>query len=441
VMLETIREYGLECLVASGEREKVRSTHAAYFLALAEEAEMRMGGSQEASWLKRLDREHDNLWTAMQWSLEQTGSGREMALRLGVALRPFWNSRGYYSEGRNFLERALVSSDGLEASIRARALYAAARLNQVQGHFDRAEALCEESLALYRELGDTVGIALALHLQADIAWGRGNLALARSEAEESLALFRELGDRGEVAYLLLHLAGLAIDRGEYATAHSMLEECLAIDREMEDASSIAEVLFNLARVCYLSQGDLATVHSLLEESFALYRELGDRESIAYCLNLSGLLTLDQGDTTSARSLVEQAVALFKEMRQQHGTTVTLYSLAKVVAAQGDNEAARALHEESIAVARKAGDRVNIAFGLEGLGTAVAAQGKHVWAARLLGAAEALRQAIGAPLPPVERPSYESAVATTRDHLGEQAFIAAWNEGRKMTLEQVLAAGG
>jgi len=447
VMLETIRDYGLERLTENGEMEATRQAHAACYLALAEQAEPEFAGPRQAMWLERLEREHENLRAVMQWSLEQAegdrgdSRSRGMALRLGGTLWQFWYMRSYFSEGRDFLERALTRSDGVAASVRAKALYAATRLNEVQGYLDRAEALCEESLALYQELGDTAGIAYSLHLLADIAWGRGNLAMARSQAEESLILFRELGDKGSVAYVLLHLGSLAIDQGEYAKARTLLEESLAIHRELGDTSSIADSLFNLARLCYLSGGDLTQAHTLLEESFAPYRELGDKESIAYCLYLSGLLAISEGDTASARSLSEQAVALFKEMRQQHGTIVSLYALAQVATAQGDYTSSQALYQEGIAVARKAGDRRNTAFGLEGLASAVAALGQCAWAARLWGAAEALRETTGAPIPPVERPAYESSVAAARAQLGEKPFAAAWAEGRLMTPEQALVTPG
>ncbi len=447
VMLETIRDYGLERLTENGEMEVTRQAHAEYYLALAEEAEPEFVGPLQAMWSKRLEREHENLRVVMQWSLEQAegdrgdSRSRGMALRLGGTLWQFWYMRSYFSEGRDFLERALTRSYGVAASVRAKALYAATRLNECLGYLDRAEALCEESLALYRELGDTAGIAYSLHLLADVAWGRGNLAMARSQAEESLTLFRALGDKGSVAYVLLHLGSLAIDQGEYAKARTLLEESLAIHRELGDTSSIADSLFNLARLCYLSGGDLTQAHTLLEESFAPYRELGDKESIAYCLYLSGLLALSEGDTASARSLSEQAVALFKEMRQQHGTIVSLYALAQVATAQGDYTSSQVLYQEGITVARKAGDRRNIASGLEGLAFAVAASGQCAWAARLWGAAEALREAIGAPIPPVERPAYESSVAAARAQLGEKPFAAAWDEGRLMTPEQALVTPG
>ena len=169
--------------------------------------------------------------------------------------------------------------------------------------------------------------------------------------------------------------------------------------------------------------------------------MGDKESIAYYLQLGGLLALGEGETALAHSRVEQAVALFKEMRHQYGMTVSLYALAQVVAAGGDDARSQSLYEEGIAVARKTGNRQTVAFGLEGLARVVAVQGELSWAARLWGAAETLRETIGAPIPPVERPAYESSVTAARAQLGEKPFATAWAEGRTMTPEQVLAAQG
>src|SRR5207248_11529845 len=173
MMLETIREYALECLTTSGEMQATRHAHAAYYLALAEKAEPALFGAQQAMWLERLEQEHDNLRAALAWLLEQAEGmedeqsardAREMALRLGGALRRFWMIHGHYSEGRNFLERALAGSEGVVTSVRVKALNAAATLVNIQGDTARAGVLAQESLVLSRELGDTPGIAFSLYL-------------------------------------------------------------------------------------------------------------------------------------------------------------------------------------------------------------------------------------------------------------------------------------
>ncbi len=156
VMLETIREYGLECLTASGEREATWQAHAEYYLALAERAEPELRGIQQALWLERLEREHENLRAALECFLEQAGmgKGKELALRLCVALAFFWRMGGYLREGRTGFSRALASSEEVASSLRARGLFYAGALAHYQDSNEQAEVLCGESLALYRELGD-----------------------------------------------------------------------------------------------------------------------------------------------------------------------------------------------------------------------------------------------------------------------------------------------
>jgi predicted ATPase/class 3 adenylate cyclase/DNA-binding CsgD family transcriptional regulator len=444
-MLETIRAYGLERLGVLGELEAVREADAAYFLRRAEEAVQGMAGPQQADLLEHLEQEHDNLRAALQWFLDQAeegqAEGKARALRLGGALYAFWFVRAHFSEGLDFLERALACTGDVAAPVQARALYVAAQLHDTLGARDRAEALCKESLALFQELGDTSGVASCLHLLADIAWGRWNLEVARALAEESLMLVREVGDKRSVAYLLYHLGGLAVEQGEYARGRDLLTESLTINRELGDTRMIAVALIKLALSYRLSEGDLGQAHTLLDESLALSREVGDQLSIATCLQLSGMLALDAGDAASARLLNEQALALFQEMKQQDGIALSLCALAAAATAEGDYARAQSLYAECLGVTRVsgAGDRWTIGPGLEGLAAVVAAQGSYAWAAHLWGAAEALREALGVPLPLVERASYARAVAAARAQLGERAFAAAWAKGRTMSPEQALAA--
>ena len=446
VVLETIREYGLEALAESQELERTRRAHAGYYLNLAEQAEPELGGPRQAAWLERLEREHDNLRAVLRWSLEQgeaskDGQYMELALRLGGALRRFWIVHGHISEGRNILEQALAASEAVRASVRAKALLAAAHLAAVQGDYERTEALCQESLHLYRELGDQSGIARSVYLLGEAAWTTGNMATARSLIEETLALRREMDDREHLAYSLYSLALLESSQGEYARARTLFEESSSINSELGNKRGIAISLMELASTLFVSQGDPAMVRSLLEEALALFKEVGDKEGLAASLCLSGQIALSQGDTVTAHRLAGESQVLYREMAHRHGTASSLALLARVALFQGDDTAARSLYEESLALAREVGHKELIASGLEGVANVVAAQGEPAWAAQLWGAAESLRIATGMPLPPVERASYEQAVAAARDHLGERLFAASWAEGRSMTPEQALAEHG
>jgi predicted ATPase/DNA-binding CsgD family transcriptional regulator len=446
LMLATIREYGLETLASAGEMESTQQAHAGYYLALAEDAELELGGPQQGAWLERLEQEHDNLRAVLQWSLEQAGEKeagqrRETALRLGGALYRFWWTLGHWSEGRTFLERALTASEGVAPSVRAKALNAAATLTFIQSNFERTEALSSESLVLYRELGDQRGIALSLYHLGNVAWVRSDIAKARSLLEEALALFKEVDDKEYAAYSFFSLGLLANSQGQYARACALYEEGLALFREIQHKRGIAHTLSQLAQALFVSQGDQARVRSLLDECLALSREIGFKEGIAASVLYLGQLALSQGDGATARSLAEESVVLYKEMGHRYGTAESLAVLGKVLAAQGDYEAARTLYEESLAISGESGEKWVIAASLVGLGEVVAAQQKLAWAAQLWGAADAVRDAIGLPIVPVELADYERSLSAARVHLGERAFAAAWAQGRAMTPEQAVAAQG
>jgi predicted ATPase/serine/threonine protein kinase/DNA-binding CsgD family transcriptional regulator len=445
VMLETIREYGLEALAASGEMEATRQAHAVYYFTLAEKAELEFWGPQQAERLDRLEREHDNLRTALNCLLErgEATESIEMALRLGGALWHFWRVRNHIREGWTFLERALARSEGVVGSVRAKALCAAGNLAGWLSDPDRGEVLCQESLVLFREVGDMAGVRVAvLHLGLS-ALQRKDLAVARSRFEESLATFKEAGDKGGMAWSLSFLSEVDLYQGEYTRGRSRAEASLALYKELGDKSGIVQSLHVIAGG-YLNEGDAAKAHPLLEESLALNKEVGDQSVEGLVLGALGRVAFHQGNMALARALLEESLTNFQTedtIDDLDHKAWTLSSLAKVIAFEGDSTTARALYEQCLAIARKVPWKLYTSIYLEGLASVVAAQGELLWAARLWGTAEALREALSTPLPPVYRAEYERSVATSRTQLGEQAFASAWAEGRTMTPEQAFAARG
>jgi len=219
----------------------------------------------------------------------------------------------------------------------------------------------------------------------------------------------------------------------------LFEESLALAREIGRPHVIGWSLYRLAEARFLAQADSPTIHSLLEEGLPLFRAVGEKSGMICSLYLSGRIALSQGDALRAHSLAEQGLALSREVGERRSTGQLLSLLGAVAAHQGDLATAHALYQESLALARGAGRELAIASGLQGLAGVVAAQGESTWAARLWGLASAMREATGAPIPPVERADYERALASAQAQLGEKTFAAAWEEGRTMTLEQALAS--
>lgn len=464
-MLETIREYGLEALTAHGEIENIQLAHAYYYLNLVEEAEPHFGGPEEFLWLERLARELDNLRAAQKCLLER-GEG-EKVLRLSGALWRFWETRNRYtelrvnltysatmikskwqsretrhhfSEDRAFLERALVESEGEATGTRAKALVPAAFFAYWEADLDLAQERGKESLALYRQLGDQPGMASALELLGTVAWVRNDFAPVRALLEESAALYTKSGDRQRALRSLRVLAIMMSLQGDYSSARVLFEEIVAANRKLGSKRDLAHALLRLIWVLIL-QGDVMAARPILEECLALFEQVEDRQGVAIGLEYSSHLAFYEGYLDTARSLIEKSLALYREMGDTGNALEALPYLARITAFQGDLAAAGSLHRESLATAREIHDQRISAFALEGLAGVVAARGEFCRAARLWGAAEALRDAMGTPLPLVDRPIYERSVAAARASLGEKAFAAAWAEGRTMTPEQALAAPG
>jgi predicted ATPase/serine/threonine protein kinase len=441
-MLETLREYGLEALASGGEVQATGQAHAVYYLALAEQAEPALEGPQQTIWFERLEREHDNLRAALSWFLEQgsDGQSRELVLRLSGALPQFWAIRGYVSEGRHWLERALDESRGVRSSLRAKVFKGAGVLATSQDDFEQAEVRCGEGLALYRELGDRRGSATCLSMLGYVALMRSNYLAVHSLEEEALALCREVGDTAGSVLALQHLASVLCFQGEYGRAQALVEESLVLSREGGDVHGYAGSLMLLGMVL-LFQGDLARAHAQLEECLAISREVGYKRNIGLSLHLLGLVANLQGDVTTARSLEEESLVLFKEVGERGSIARVSGSLGFILFSQGDYAAARTLMEESLEIFRELDFKWDIAGCLEELAVVVAAQGESVRAVWFLSAAQALREAIGTPLPSVSQGMHQFTMASTRTQLGEQAFAAAWAKGRTIPLEQALAAQG
>jgi predicted ATPase/class 3 adenylate cyclase/Tfp pilus assembly protein PilF len=395
-MLETIREYARERLLAAGEVEVMRERHRGYFLTLAEETDSKLKGAEQARWLRRLEEEHDNMRSALESSLLEAEPGA--GLRLCGALQRFWFTRGHLSEGREWCARVLNNSDrDARTPERAKALNGAGALAFFQGDFSAARARYEESLAIRRELGDRSGIAGSLNNLGSVDQNLGDFGSARALYEESLAICRELGDRW----------------GVYAA------------------------LNNLGATSY-GEGDFPAARARFEESLTIVRELGDRSGIAGALGNLGAVTQQQGDFASARALYEECLTIAREVGDPIGTAKSLQCLGSVASDEGDFAAARPFHEESLAIMRELGDRGGIADNMEGMAAVVAALGTFPRAARIWGAAERLRGEIGSPLSPNERRRYDRAVAAARAAFGDSAsFDRAWQEGCALALEQAI----
>ena len=444
LMLQTLREYGLELLAETGELHPTQEAHAHFFLRLSEQAEPELQGPNQAAWVERLEQEHDNLRAALEWSLEdaangQAADGSDVALRLSIALWPFWSMRGNYSEARTFLERAIARSEEASVPLQVKILRAGASVALQQGDHDRTEVLARRSLNLYQELGDTRGIASSLGVLVDLAVRRGEITKAIALAEERVRLMRQVGEPGTIADALSSLAQMLNRSGDMARVDSLFEEARMLYQRAGNELGVASTLLNSATGLYwFSEGDAATIQVIrqrLQEGQSIVSKLGARYWIAYCAWLGSLIALTEGDLAQAESLAQESLALMREIGIPWFVAFALYVLGRVETQRHDLPAAVSWYQQSLALTLELGDRYITPYNLLGLADVLAAQGEPTRAAELWGAAEALLEAGGFPVPALDRATYEQAVAAVRGQLGEQAFAAAWAEGRTMTPQQ------
>jgi predicted ATPase/DNA-binding CsgD family transcriptional regulator len=397
--LETIREYALEQLERSGEAAPAWQRHATWFASVAQEADVKLRGRDQITWLSRLEAEHDNLRAAMAWALAQGDA--DLALKLTGGLHWFWFQHGHWAEGRHWLERALALPGAAAPSPeRARSLAGAGLLSFTLSDYATAHAWLEESIAVSREAEDDRGLAYAMLCLAWPTLVQGDYTGVRTLASESLSLFRELDDRWGIVAASCSL-GIA-------------------EMDLESESTWARLL--------------------IEESLAEAEYLGDAWSIARAANCLGELARGKGDYSRATALYEKALALFRELGHSKHVPLVLHNLGQVAALWGDARRGTACFAEGLALMQDLGDRRGQGLCLAGLATMAALHREPERAARLFGASDALLTVAGVVMESVDHAASEHQRAATRAQLGESAFAAAWEAGAALSGSQAIAEG-
>lgn len=393
-LLETVRQYAREKLRDSGDEGLIRARHLDYYLALAENAESKLDGAEQGTWLQRLEREHSNLRSALERCV--VDRRYEEGLRMCGALQRYWATRGHFSEGRDWCERILgMPGAEMPTPQRASALQAAGLLAYYQSDYGAAQRHLEESLSIRKQLGDRPGVCASLNYLGNVAIERGDYDSARTTHEASLTIARELGNQLKIANSLLNLGVIAENQKRHQDARTLGEQGLAIRRRLDD-----------------------------------------RRGIAVALNNLGIVAFEQGDYESARTMNEESLAIRRELGDRRGISLSLGNLANLALRGGDLLAARALGAESLVIGREIGDQRQIAHALDGLAAVHAGMASPVHAAHIWGAVERLREAASLPSP-IGQSDYDAAVAMARAQCVGDDFSRAWQEGRTLTLEQAV----
>jgi predicted ATPase/DNA-binding XRE family transcriptional regulator len=424
VMLEMIREYALECLVARGEADTVRRQHAEYYLALAETAQPWLRGAQWIVWLDRIEVEHDNLRAALAWALG--GRDVELGCRAVVALDEFWSARAYWNEGWRWREMALEQSGAVSPSTRAMLLLQAGINGWQHGDWEAARRRRDEALALFRAVGDQSGIAACLHAQG--MWA-GDPADAVQLYEASLALYRELGDRRGVALVLHHLGDLVRDQGDLARGVVLLEASLALHRELEDSVEASKDLNGLGDVA-CCQGNYQQAIALYWEAIAVLEPAGHRWGLLWPLRNLGWMTLLMGDDGRVQAVLQEYISWSRNKAAIASLRELTPLLGVFASRQGDAAQATALLREGVMWQQWYRDTVEdllLAFAWVAAG-----QGQPERAICLLGAIT--NMSLGSTL----QAASDHLIATLRPQFDCATIAAAWKAGQVLTLEQAMS---
>ena len=325
-MLEILRGFALEHLAAHNELTVLRQHHAQYYARLAETAQEKSQGPEQAVWLKQLESEQGNLRAALDWTCNER-QDIETALRLAAALWDFWLVRGYIQEGRLWMARVLDHAKTSPPSrALAEALNGAGLLAWEQDDIAQAGELIEASLVAFRHVHDDVGSAWALSHLGDVALRDGRYDLAVQYCQESRRLFDAADASINSGWALLTLANALWAQGKPAEARVLLDECEALFQQMENKQGVAWVKENAGYMAQ-AQADYQIAGEFLEASLALFREMGERVGVAWSLNHLGRMTMAQGDRATARKFFDESVRIFYELHLKRGVVWGLVGLA------------------------------------------------------------------------------------------------------------------
>ncbi len=469
-MLETIREFGLECLKGSGEEHDVCRTHAGHFAEFAEMAELQLTGSLQGEWFDRLETDIDNFRSAIHWA-QETGES-VLAVRLCAALWRFWITRGYMLEGLGNLKAVLADLPEGNSRDIARALnglgtilhelgeyqsslgafhqslemfralkeekWEGTVLNNLawvsvqSGDIDAAQSLSEEARQLHERLNDQRGVAVAFNNLGWVAHLQGNYDVANSLNQKNLMLRESLGDKRGVAYAQIILAWTEVCQGKYGTAKVLLDKSHTILTTLGDKQMLG-FNANIQACLEYAQGRFDAAEVLIDHSIFLMSEIGNKWGVAYELSLKGDTALQQGKLELARSCFMEGLEHFSRSGSRWGIATVQRCFGDLYCIEQRWDDAIREYKTSLGLRTVLGDQRGVCECLEGLTSTLLAQNNAATATNLLGMADAIRDRIGAPRWIPEQSRYIQMI----DLLDPQSLANSQEKAKSISLAEVL----
>ncbi len=400
-MLETIRQYAQEKLGESGERGRFHGAHAAYFAELAGEIEPKLSTADALSWVKTLELEHDNLRAAFEWLLERNP---EEALRIPISISIIWNIRGNQTEGRGWIEAGIAQIEALPTG---------------SG---------EEQLARKKI------IARGLSALLSVVVYQGDNATADRVGEKCIALARELGDQALLARASVFIASGRMVTGDTHGVEEIVAEGLAAARASGDPFTLGLALSVTAELYMFLDRDPETIKAYFEEGIALLKARGNLWNVSNRLLGMSMAARYKGRFDDARAKFATLESILHETGDLYLLNLVHSELAHMDRYEGRLDQAKRIYRETIVEWVRLGHRAAVAHQLESFAFIAAAWEQFERAARLLGAAEALREKIQIEMSPSEKVEYKREVAGLRQAAGAGAVDNWWQQGRKLSTE-------
>lgn len=437
-MLETVREYAHEKLVERGEASALNEQQALHFLAFAEQVEPLLWSAQQHVWYQRLIAEQGNFRAALLW-WRSTGSYASVA-RLGAALCWFWLKHGHLRDELPLLEWALAETERLRETtppaVRVKALYSVGTVVSWLGETTRARRLFEQCLAIEDESGSWPQLCAILSSLAEIHEWDGSYPQALHFNERYLAVSRAHGYTQGMADSLNQIGELLRLQGDHARAIQVLRESLVLRKVVGTVTGVAATQGYLGIALY-EVGELNEAQQLLADSLQLARALDDKMMVAGVMTELGVVAQLRSDYVTAVDYQRRALTLLEELGFQAHHALVLARLGNLAVLQGDLASAHAHYQESLAISRRIGSKRSLVAALDGAAGVAVRGGRAVFAAQILGAAEACRRQIGLAHSRDETPVYEQTLALVRTALGAAQYEAEYGIGQMAELDDVI----
>ncbi|HEY5983212.1 MAG TPA: adenylate/guanylate cyclase domain-containing protein [Anaerolineales bacterium] len=404
-LLETVRQYARDKLLELGEAQQARDAHFEFFMRLVDMAASKLGTSEALDWVRRLDAEHGNIRAALEWGIE---NHLEATLRAVPQVARYWMRRGHEEEGRRFITAIL----------------------------DRAEAISPPEGEAGRAWMILMGHVW--NAGAQLAYSQGDNARGIPLARRAVELAKRSGDNKLLAWALAFQASSTMFIGRYAEAEPLVHEAVAAARLSGDMTAAGLPLSLLGEIMALKDPGSKQAQAHINEGASLMQESGDRWTGAMSMLGQAMGATRRGDFEEARRRFASMEPLFRELGDRHRVNMVRSELAHLDRYEGRLDDAERAYRETILVWKRLGHRAAIAHQLESLAFIAQAREDGARAARLYGAAQAIRDVIGIPMTPPEKVEYEAQLGRLKAGMDEKDFVAVWAEGRALNLEQAIA---